>query len=116
MNTQTFAIGTKRFMFGLLAISVLGIVSLPAKADEAVIQDSVQEAVQTGEGNTTILNSNQESQIKRRSRDSYFSDDEGSTGVVQNADQYCDQLGEDNLCVQNSDQRSTIRQERRSRY
>lgn len=113
MNIQSLTIGTKRFFFGLLTISALGVLVLPARADEAVIQDSVQEAIQTGEGNTTILNSTQESRINRNSRGRYSRQEQGSTGVVQRTGQYCDQAGFDNLCVQNSEQRSNIRQNRR---
>ena len=115
MNTKTFAIGTKRFVIGLCAISNLGFFALPTRADDAVIQDSTQETINTGEGNTSIQNSNQESRIDRRSRDEYGNYDSSDAGIVQTNDQYCDQLGKDNLCVQNTDQRSDVR-ERRSRY
>lgn len=115
MNTKTFAIGTKRLIIGLFAISALGVVSLPTRADDAIIQDSAQETINTGEGNTSIQNSNQESRINRSSRDEYGNYDKSDAGVVQSNDQYCDQLGEDNLCVQNTDQRSNVR-EHRSRY
>jgi hypothetical protein len=116
MNTNTFTIGTKRLIVGLLAISALGVVSLPARADDAVIQDSVQETYNTGEGNTSIQNSNQESRIERRSRDEYGNYEDSSSGVVQKNAQYCDQYGADNLCAQNTDQRSNVRHERRTRY
>ncbi len=115
MNTKTFTIVTKRFMIGLLTISALGVISVPTRADDAVIQDSTQETINTGEGNTSIQNSDQRSQIDRRSRDEYSNYDDSDAGVVQTNDQYCDQLGEDNLCAQNTDQRSEIR-ERRSRH
>lgn len=106
MNTKTLAIG-------LLTISALGFVSLPARGDQAVIQDSRQESVNTGVGNTSIQDTTQESNIRTRGRSGYYDDD--STGVVQKSDQYCNQYGEDNLCVQDTDQRSNIRQERRGR-
>ncbi|MGK7938357.1 MAG: hypothetical protein AB4206_21540 [Xenococcaceae cyanobacterium] len=112
MNTKTFTIGTKRIVIGLLAIATVGVVSLPVRADDAVIQDSVQEAINTGEGNTSVQNSYQDSRIERKSRNRYGDYDDNSTGVVQSNDQYCDQLGEDNLCVQNTDQRSNIRHQR----
>ncbi|VEP15370.1 conserved hypothetical protein [Hyella patelloides LEGE 07179] len=111
MNTQTFAIGTKRLIVGLLAISALGAIALPVRADEAIIQESRQESINTGEGNTSVQNSNQESRI-RNSRDGYRRYDDDSTGVVQTNDQFCDQLGEDNVCAQNTDQRTNIRQRR----
>ena len=113
MNTKTFAIGTKRIMIGLVAIATVGVVSLPVRADDAVIQESVQEAINTGDGNTSVQNSYQDSRIERKSRNRYGDYDDNSTGVVQRNDQYCDQLGEDNLCVQNTDQRSNIRHQRR---
>ena len=113
MNTKTLTIGTKRIVIGLLAIASVGVVSLPVRADDAVIQQSVQEAINTGDGNTSVQNSSQESRIQRKSRGRYGDYDGDSTGVVQSNDQYCDQLGEDNLCVQNTDQRSNIRHQRR---
>jgi hypothetical protein len=115
MITKTFAMETKRLIIGLLAISALGIVSLPARADDAVIQDSVQDSYNEGYGNTSIQNSAQRSQINRRSRDEYGNYDDSDTGVVQNNDQICTQYGEDNLCVQNTDQDSRIH-ERGSHY
>ena len=114
MNTYTnpWLIGTKRVILGLLTISALGIVGLPARADEAVIQQSIQESVNTGDGNTSIQNSYQESRINRRSRRGSRNYEEIDTGVVQKNEQVCDQLGGENLCIQNTDQRSRIRHRR----
>lgn len=110
MNTQTLAIGTKRIIIGLVTVATLGVISLPVRADDAVIQESVQEAINTGEGNTSVQNSYQDSRIERKSRNRY---DDNDTGVVQRNDQYCDQYGENNLCAQNTEQRSNIRHNRR---
>ena len=112
INTQAWNIGTKRIILSLLAISTLGFVALPARADDAVIQDSIQESINTGKGNTSIQNSYQESQIYRRNRRGGRNLEEIDTGVVQTNDQYCDQAGRNNLCVQNTDQRSRIRYRR----
>ena len=112
MNTKTVTMGTKRFILGLLAISALGVVGLPVRADDAVIQDSIQRSVNTGDWNTSIQNSYQESRINRRSWRGNRNYDDIDTGVVQRNDQYCDQLGIGNLCVQNTDQRSNIRHHR----
>ena len=111
MNTQALTTGTKRIVLGLLAISTVGMVALPVRADDAVVQTSVQESVNTGRGNRSIQNSSQESTI-RRSRRGWSNYDDVSTGVVQDNAQYCDQLGRNNLCAQNTDQRSNIRHHR----
>lgn len=110
MNTQTFSIATKRIMIGLVTVATLGVISLPLRADDAVIQESVQEAINTGEDNTSVQNSYQDSRIERKSRNRYNDND---TGVVQRSDQYCDQYGANNLCAQNTEQRSNIRHNHR---
>ena len=110
MNTKALTTGTKKIFVGLLAISALGMIASPVSADEAVVQDSIQESVNTGRGNLSIQNSSQESRIYRRGRNR-FSDDV-DTGVIQRNNQYCDQLGRNNVCDQNTDQRSNIRHHR----
>ena len=112
INTQPWTMATKRVVLSLLAISTLGFVALPARADEGIIQDSIQESINTGKGNTSIQNSYQESRINRRNRRGGRNMEEIDTGVVQTNDQYCDQVGRNNLCVQNTDQRSRIRYRR----
>ena len=112
INISAWTKGTKKIILGLLAISALGLVDLPAKADEAIIQDSIQESINTGKGNTSIQNSYQESRINRQNRRGSRNLEEIDTGVVQTNDQYCDQVGRNNLCVQNTDQRSRIRYRR----
>ncbi len=113
MNTQTNAWvrGTKRVILGLVAISAFGIVASPVRADNAVIQESIQESINTGNGNTSIQNSSQRTRINRHSRRGNRRD-KFSSGVVQTSDQYCNQLGDDNLCMQNNEQRTRVRYER----
>ncbi len=106
--TKAWTMGTKRVVLSLLAISNLGLVALPARADNAIIQESLQESINTGKGNTSIQNSYQESQI-RRDRRGRGNGEVIDTGVVQRNDQYCDQAGRNNLCVQNSNQHNRIR-------
>ena len=127
MNMQTFATYGKRTVFALLAVSTIGLLSSPAKADDALIQESVQESVVTGTDNVSVQNSNQSNQQyteyrdrgnyqNRHGRDSYG--DDSSTGIVQRSDQYCDQVGEYNTCVQDAQQsnNSHTRRIRSSRY
>ena len=110
MNIQTnnWIKGSKKIILGLLAISAFGIVALPARADNAVIQESIQESINTGNGNTSIQNSSQRTSINRRSRRGNRRD-EYSSGVVQTNKQMCDQYGDENLCLQNSEQRTRVR-------
>ncbi len=126
MNIQTFADNGKQIVLGLLAVSTIGMVT-PARADDALIQESVQESVITGADNVSIQNSNQSNQQHTEYRDRYGSSssssydrygERGNTGIVQRSDQYCDQVGEYNTCVQDAQQinSSHIRRERPSRY
>ena len=110
MNTQTNAWirGTKRVILGLVAISAFGIVASPARADNAVIQESIQESINTGNGNISIQNSSQKSRINHRGRRGNRRE-QVSSGVVQKSEQYCDQLGDENLCMQNNEQRTRVR-------
>ena len=113
MNRQnnTWFRGSKTLILGLFAISAFGIVASPARADNAVIQESIQESINTGNGNTSIQNSSQRTRINRHSRRGNRRD-KFSSGVVQTSDQYCNQLGDDNLCMQNNQQRTRVRYER----
>ncbi|MDJ0681365.1 MAG: hypothetical protein QNJ18_16015 [Xenococcaceae cyanobacterium MO_167.B52] len=110
MNIQTNNLikGSKKVILGLFAISAFGIVALPARADNAVIQESIQESINTGNGNTSIQNSSQRTRIERSSRTGKRRD-QYSSGVVQKSEQYCDQLGDENLCMQNNEQRTRVR-------
>ena len=124
MNIQTFAGNSRQIFFALLAVSTIGMVASPAKADDALIQESVQESVVTGADNVSVQNSNQTNQQYSEYRDRYrnYNYDQygkqGNTGIVQRSDQYCDQVGEYNTCVQDAQQvnSSHTRRVRRSRH
>ena len=122
MNTN-FANQSKRIVFAFLTVSTVGILAYPAQADNAVIQESVQESVVTGQDNVSVQNSNQSNRQHteyrdRYSRSGYGKSEADSTGIVQRSDQYCDQVGEYNTCVQDASQsnHSTSRRSRRSRH
>lgn len=106
MNMKMLTTGTKTILLSLLTISALGAVSLPAKGDNAVIQESTQESVITGEGNVSGQSSYQRSNVQQRSRGH---SEDADVGVVQSNRQYCDQYGASNVCAQSSDQRSDVR-------
>ena len=107
-QTNTWVRGSKRLILGLLAISAFGMVASPARADNAVIQESIQESINTGNGNTSIQNSSQRTSIHRRNRTGKKRD-QVDAGVVQKSEQYCDNLGDENLCMQNNEQRTRVR-------
>ena len=120
MNMQILTSYSRQTFLALLAISTIGLLASPAKADDALIQESVQESVVTGRDNISIQNSNQSHRqyteyrdrlnYNRHQRDNYNTD--SSTGVVQRSDQYCDQVGEYNTCVQDAQQSSDIHNRR----
>ena len=124
MNTQTLTGNSRQIFFALLAVSTIGMVASPAKADDAIIQESVQESIVTGADNVSVQNSNQTNRQYTEYRDRYgnYNTDQygerGNTGIVQRSDQYCDQVGEYNTCVQDAQQvnNSHTRRVRRSRY
>ncbi|MEL6927691.1 MAG: hypothetical protein AAFO95_03540 [Cyanobacteria bacterium J06600_6] len=123
MNIKTFAHGSKQILLALLTVSGVGILANPAQADNAVIQESIQESVVTGRDNISVQNSNQSNRQYTEYRDRYSRYNHGrgeaveSTGIVQRSDQYCDQVGEYNTCVQDAQQsnQNTSRRARRSR-
>jgi hypothetical protein len=122
MNKQIFSQNSKQVVFALLAIATLGLMTSPVKADDAVIQESIQESVITGNDNVSVQNSNQRNRQVTESRD-YRSgydnyQDQSNTGIVQRSDQFCDQLGEYNTCVQDAQQSNSThtRRLRHSRY
>ncbi|MFP3422331.1 hypothetical protein R0K19_23455, partial [Bacillus sp. SIMBA_161] len=65
MIAKTLKLGTKGILLSLLTISAIGVTSLPARGDDAVVQDSYQETLQTGEGNVSVQESRQESRVDR---------------------------------------------------
>lgn len=120
INTQIFARNSKQIIFALFAISNIGM-AVPVRADDALIQDSIQESVVTGKDNVSVQNSSQTNQQYReyRARSRYGHSYEqysesGNTGIVQRSEQYCDQIGEYNTCVQDA-QQSNISNTRRLR-
>ncbi len=120
MNKQIFSQNSKQ-VFAFLAIATLSLITSPAKADDAVIQESVQESVITGNDNVSVQNSNQRNRQVTESRthhSGYDNYQESNTGIVQRSDQFCDQLGEYNTCVQDAQQSNSTytRRLRHSRY
>lgn len=122
MNTQIFANRSKQILFAFLATATLVAIASPAQADDALIQESIQESLVTGEDNVSVQNSNQtnnqytESRQRGRGYYGYGERESGSTGIVQRSNQYCDQVGAANTCVQDAQQSnsSTTRRSRRS--
>ncbi|MBE9171024.1 hypothetical protein IQ238_27075 [Pleurocapsales cyanobacterium LEGE 06147] len=112
---KIFTPKTNKVIFGLLAISTIGFSSLPVKADNAVIQETVQESYNTGKGNVSVQHSRQQNRQSSDYRDRYGYYENHNTGIVQRSQQYCDQFGEYNTCVQDAQQQNTIHN-RRSRY
>ena len=126
MNMQIFSNRSKQILCAALAVSSMSLAASPAKADDALIQESVQESIVTGSDNISVQNSQQSNQqysvyrdrrkYGRAGYDNY--QDQSSTGIVQRSNQYCDQVGEYNSCIQDAQQSNTsyTRRERRSRY
>lgn len=86
MNNKVLAIG-------LLTVVTLGSFALPSRADRVVDQNSDQEVVITGDGNSANQNSNQRNRTSNtRNRD--------SEGIVQNCRQLSDIQGNDNTTDQ----------------
>ena len=116
MNQQILTINTKKVLFSLLAIAAVGVTPLSAKADDALIQETVQESYTTGTGNISVQNSRQQNRQQNYYRDRYgYYNNDSNTGIVQRSQQLCDQFGEYNACVQDAEQ-SNINRTRRSRF
>ena len=126
MNMQNFSNRSRQILCAAVAVSSMSLLAAPVKADDALIQESVQESVVTGSDNISVQNSQQSNQqysvyrdrrkYGRHGYDNY--QDQSSTGIVQRSNQYCDQIGEYNSCIQDAQQSNTsyTRRERRSRY
>jgi hypothetical protein len=112
---KIFTPKTNKVIFALLAISTIGFSSLPVKADDAVIQEAVQESYNTGNGNVSVQHSRQQNSQSSDYRDSYGYYENNNTGIVQRSQQYCDQFGEYNACIQDAQQQNSTHN-RRSRY
>ena len=98
----------KKLMFGLLTLTALGVISLPASADDAKIQTSTQVTTQHGEGNTSFQRSSQE--IRHRSNGKTR-----NSGHVQDVYHDVYQDGVDNYSHQESSQQIEIRRHNRGR-
>ena len=118
MNKQILTINSQKIVFSLLAIVAVGFTPISAKADDALIQETLQESYTTGVGNVSVQNSHQQNRqySSYRDRYGYFKKDTNNTGIVQRSQQLCDQLGEENVCVQNSEQLNTSVNTRSTRH
>lgn len=96
----------KKSVIGLLALSTIGLISVPAFADEANVQTSEQVTTQIGDRNTSIQRTNQSNHSSRRGRSE-------NVGSVQDSFQDSFQEGNDSKSEQNVNQRNS---NRRSRY
>jgi hypothetical protein len=114
MNKQ-FSFSAPKTILALLAVSTVGFVSFPAQADEALIQETVQESYTTGTGNVSVQSSSQKNRQYTDSRGRHIYRESNNVGIVQRSQQLCDQFGEANACIQGSEQRNTSHQ-RHSRY
>ncbi len=115
MNKQFFANNANKVILTLLAVSTIGFAASPVKADDALIQETIQESVTTGSDNLSVQNSNQQNRQNSDYRDRYgYGGDNGNTGIVQRSQQLCDQYGEFNTCIQDA-QQSNVSHTRRRR-
>ena len=110
MMHKQFSLQIPKTLFALLAISTVGLTTLPANADEALIQETVQESYTTGEGNVSVQSSRQQNRQHSDNRGRHY--DNNNVGIVQRSQQLCDQFGEGNACVQDAEQRNVNRQHR----
>lgn len=115
MMYKQFSFSVSKAILALLAVSTVGLVSLPAQADEALIQETVQESYTTGAGNVSVQNSNQQNRQSTDTNGRHIYRESNNVGIVQRSQQLCDQFGEANACIQDADQRNSSHQ-RHSRY
>ncbi|GAB4552464.1 MAG: hypothetical protein Tsb0014_46290 [Pleurocapsa sp.] len=104
MNKQIFSNHTAKAILALLAVSTIGLVTSPAKADDALIQETVQRSVTTGSNNLSVQTSRQNNRQVNINGGRYGHGKDNNTGIVQRTDQSCDQYGEFNTCVQDARQ------------
>jgi hypothetical protein len=104
----------KKVIFSLVAMSFLGMVVLPANADEANVQNSSQTVTQDGYGNTAVQATDQQIQSNSTSN-GWDSGSNGSTGNVQQVVQDALQRGVGNVSGQSTQQRVELRKDRRNR-
>ena len=100
----------KTYTLGLLSIVALGMISLPAQADTAVVQQSTQDLYISGEDNSAMQMSEQINLHQRVNTGGRRS----STGIVQDVYQGATVLGEDNDAYQGNHQINRVRIRRTS--
>ena len=113
MNNQKFVFSAPKALITVLAFSTIGLAAIPAQADEALIQETVQESYTTGVDNVSVQSSSQQNRQYSSTRGRYR--DRNNVGIVQRSQQLCDQLGDGNACVQDAQQRNTSRQHHTNR-
>ena len=96
----------KLSVLGLLAVSTLSLVAVPAFADQANVQKSEQVSTQAGNNNTSRQDTTQSNLDSRRGRGE-------NTGNAQDSYQDSLQQGNGNYSAQNTDQRNVVRHDRR---
>ena len=96
----------KSSVIGLLALSTIGLMSLPALADEANVQTSEQVTTQIGDRNSSTQRTNQSNYSNRRDRNE-------NVGNAQDSIQDSLQEGHDNQSEQTVNQHNSSRRSRR---
>ena len=96
----------KNSVIGLLALSTIGLISLPAVADEANVQTSEQVTTQIGDRNSSTQRTNQSNYSSRRDRN-------GNVGNAQDSFQDSLQEGNNNRNEQSVNQHNSNRRSRR---
>ena len=92
-------------IFGLLSGALLGVVSLPAQADNATVQTSNQQAVINGDNNQIIQVINQTNVINQPGRSNQRRNGKsGNSAAVQDAYQGASVNGDNNRVIQESNQ------------
>ncbi|UZQ54302.1 hypothetical protein OOK60_17775 [Trichothermofontia sichuanensis B231] len=90
----------RAYALGLLSLTSVGMIALPALADTAVIQRNTQDLYIEGQRNTAVQDS-QQININRRTNVRH---QEGNVGVVQDTYQGATVVGKDNAAYQGSTQ------------
>ena len=96
----------KNSVIGLLALSTIGLMSVPAFADEANVQTSEQVSTQIGDRNTSTQRTNQSNYSNRRGRSE-------NVGSAQDSYQDSFQEGNDSRSEQTVNQHNSNRRSRR---
>ncbi|WP_036478396.1 hypothetical protein [Myxosarcina sp. GI1] len=96
----------KNSVIGLLALSTIGLMSVPALADEANVQTSEQVTTQIGDRNSSTQRTSQSNYSNRRGRSE-------NVGNAQDSFQDSLQEGNDNRSEQTVNQRNSSRRSRR---